>query len=97
MIVVRGINVFPVMVAAVLNGYGALSGGYRIRLDHPPPYDVLPVEAELAVESTEPPNLAEHIETDIKRHIGMTARVRLLAAGSLPRTEGKTRHVIRGC
>lgn len=95
MIVVRGINVFPVMVAAVLNRCDELSGDYRIRLDRPPPYDVLPVEAELAVEGTGPLNLAERIAADIKRHIGVTARVRLLTAGSLPRTEGKTRHVIR--
>ncbi|MDZ7839885.1 MAG: phenylacetate--CoA ligase family protein [Gammaproteobacteria bacterium] len=95
MIVVRGINVFPVMVASVLNGYSALSGDYRIRLTQPPPYDVLPVEAELANASMDASSQAEHIEADIKRHIGVTARVRILPAGSLPRTEGKTRHVIR--
>lgn len=95
MIVVRGINVFPVMVASVLNGYSELSGGYRIRLTRKPPYDVLPVEAELAGGSTGTSGLAERIEGDIKRHIGVTARVSLLPAESLPRTEGKTRHLIR--
>lgn len=95
MIVVRGINVFPVMVASVLNGYSELSGGYRIRLAQPPPHDVLPVEAELAGAPDDAAGLAGHIEAAIKRHIGVTARVRLLPADSLPRTEGKTRHVIR--
>lgn len=95
MIVVRGINVFPVMVASVLNGHSALTGAYRIRLTQPPPYDVLPVDAELVDTSMDTAGLAEHIEGDIKRHIGVTARVRLLPAGTLPRTEGKTRHVIR--
>lgn len=95
MIVVRGINVFPVMVASVLNAFDPLSGIYRIRLDRPPPYDVLPVEAELAGVDTDAGELAAAIEADIKRHIGVTAQVTLLPAGSLPRTEGKTRHVIR--
>lgn len=95
MIVVRGINVFPVMVASVLNGYSELSGDYRIRLAQPPPHHVLPVEAELAGAPDAAAGLAGHIEADIKRRIGVTATVRLLPADSLPRTEGKTRHVIR--
>ncbi|HSH43131.1 MAG TPA: hypothetical protein VK973_13475, partial [Arenicellales bacterium] len=95
MIVVRGINVFPVMVAAVLNRYDVLSGNYRIRLTQPPPYDFLPVEAELSAAQDQAPDVSEHIESDIKRHIGVTARVRLLPAGSLPPTEGKTRHLVR--
>lgn len=95
MVVIRGINVFPVMVAGVINAYAEASGNYRVRLSHPPPYDVLPVEVELAPESGEAPQLSEHIERDIKRRIGVTARVTVLPPDSLPRTEGKTRHVIR--
>jgi phenylacetate-CoA ligase len=48
MVVVRGINVFPTQVAAVLNCDDTLSGEYRIVLDGAGPYDALPVEAELA-------------------------------------------------
>lgn len=95
MVVVRGINVFPVMVAGVVNQYAELSGSYQIRLSGPPPYDVLPVEVELAAEGATPDELGARIEQAIKRHIGVTARVRILAANSLPRSEGKTKHVIR--
>lgn len=95
MVVIRGINVFPVMVAGIVSGRESLSGNYRIHLTQPPPYDVLPVEAELAGGGAGAPDLAERIERDIKRHIGVTARVTLLPADSLPRTEGKTRHVVR--
>lgn len=95
MIVVRGINVFPVMVASVLHGFGELSGNYRIRLTRPPPHDVLPVEAELAGPPADASGLAGYVEKDIKRHIGVTARVKLIPAGSLPPTEGKTTHVLR--
>ena len=48
MVVVRGLNLFPTMVAAVINEFSALSGDYRITLDQPPPYDALPVSVELA-------------------------------------------------
>lgn len=97
MVVVRGINVFPAQVAAVLNRDGALSGEYRIVLDGPGPYDALPVEAELADTPVGPPaeRLAETLAVAIKRELGITARVALLPFGALPRTEGKTRRVIR--
>ncbi len=48
MVVVRGLNMFPAMVQGVVNQFRELSGEYRIVLDAPPPYDVLPIEAELA-------------------------------------------------
>jgi len=95
MVVVRGLNVFPTMVSAVLTGFAELSGEYRIRLSGPGPYDRLPVEAELAAPGPARPGLAREIEAAIKRDIGATAAVSLLPAGSLPRTEGKTRRVIR--
>jgi phenylacetate-CoA ligase len=97
MVVVRGINAFPTQVAAVINRHDGLSGEYRIVLSGPGPYDWLPVEAELAepLADAEPPGLAEAITAAIKRELGMMARVTLLPFGALPRTEGKTRRVVR--
>ena len=95
MVVVRGLNAFPAQVAAVLNREPALSGEYRIVLDGPGPYDALPVEAELAEGISGAGALAEQVAGQIKRALGLTARVTLLPFGALPRTEGKTRRVIR--
>lgn len=95
MVVVRGINAFPAQVAAVLTREKALSGEYRIVLDGPPPYDALPVEAELAEGLQADAGLAETVSAAIKRALGLTATVRLLPFGALPRTEGKTRRLIR--
>jgi phenylacetate-CoA ligase len=92
MVVVRGLNAFPAQVAAVLTAIPALSGEYRILLQGAGPYDRLPVEAELAAGATAE---AAAVEQAIKRALGMTARVTLLPFGSLPRTDGKTRRVIR--
>jgi phenylacetate-CoA ligase len=94
MVVVRGINVFPTQIAAVLNSFAALSGEYRITLEGRGPYDALPVEAELAEEGRGD-DLAKTIGQRIKRDIGVTARITVLPFNSLPRNEGKTRRVIR--
>lgn len=95
MVVVRGINAFPTQVAAVIEQFAGLSGEYRIMLDGPGPYDVLPVEAEIAAGRKIEDGLADVVEARIKREIGVTARVTLLPFGTLPRTEGKTRRVVR--
>lgn len=95
MVVVRGLNVFPTMVSAALTGFRELSGEYRIMLSGSGPYDQLPVQAELAAGGPVRDGLAGEIEAAVKRDIGATAKVVLVPANSLPRTEGKTRRVIR--
>jgi phenylacetate-CoA ligase len=96
MVVVRGLNAFPAQVAAVLNRIEALSGEYRILLEGPPPYDFLPIEAELAQGLSDTPfGLAAQVAEAVKRDLGLTVRVALLPFGALPRTEGKTRRLIR--
>ena len=95
MIVVRGLNMFPTMVAAVVNGFSELTGDYRIVLDHPAPYDVLPVHVEMAEGIAQSAGLSQAIEAEFKRVLGATARLTLLPKGSFEVTEGKTRRVIR--
>jgi phenylacetate-CoA ligase len=95
MVVVRGLNMFPTMVAAVLTGFAELSGDYRIVLDTPPPYDSLPVQAELAKGAQDDGTLAARVEAALKVQLGATARVTILPAGHFPVTEGKTARVIR--
>lgn len=96
MVVVRGINVFPSMIAAVLAEIPELSGDYRIMLDGPPPHDVLPVHAEVARDAPAAPDLGNLVAAAIKARLGVTARVSLRAPGAFPLTEGKTRRVLRG-
>ncbi|KEO50956.1 phenylacetate--CoA ligase family protein [Thioclava pacifica] len=95
MVVVRGLNMFPSMVAAVLNELAELSGDYRIMLDAPPPHDTLPVQAELAEGVPASEALRHKVEHAIKTRLGASATVTLCPAHSFPRTEGKTKRVIR--
>ncbi|MGQ3031641.1 MAG: phenylacetate--CoA ligase family protein, partial [Ferrovibrionaceae bacterium] len=90
MVVVRGINVFPTMVADILNAIPGLNGEYRIRLAGNGPYDRLPVEVEGAG-----PASADEVARRLQQALRVTAVVTMLPIGALPRTAGKTRRVIR--
>jgi phenylacetate-CoA ligase len=66
-------------------------------LDGAGPYDALPIEAEVAeaMGDSVTDGLADAVAANVKRDLGVTARVRLLPFGTLPRTDGKTRRVLR--
>jgi len=95
MVVVRGLNMFPTMVAAVVTSFKEMSGDYRIVLDAPPPYDVLPVVVELAEGVQDDDMLSLRLEKRFKQELGATIRVKTVPYGTFPRTEGKTKRVIR--
>jgi phenylacetate-CoA ligase len=95
MVVVRGVNVFPSMVAAVVNGFAELSGNYRIVLENKPPYDLLPISVELTAAVNNQQGLADRIEKAIKKALGASARITILPPDSFELTEGKTKRVVR--
>lgn len=100
MIVVRGINIFPTMVAAIISQFDALSGDYRICLDGPPPYDSLPIQVEFSAQTKtlskdEQQALTKQIEQLFKQQLGASAQISLLPANSFPTTAGKTQRIIR--
>ncbi len=96
MVVVRGVNVFPTSVAALVTADPDLSGEYRIRLKGPGPYDRLPLDVEQArASSASLDDVRARVEELARRDLRVTADVAVLPYGSLPRTEGKTRRVIR--
>jgi phenylacetate-CoA ligase len=90
---VRGVNVFPGAVRAVIAERADLaSGQFRIHLRGPGPYDRI----ELSVEAAKPlpperwPEAAATLAEAIKRQLRAGAAVSMVAFGSLPRTAGKT-------
>lgn len=95
MIVVRGVNVYPTAVRGVINSFSELSGEFRIRLRGAGPYDRICVEAELATQDSETMQLQKRVENEIKQTVRASAQVELFPARSFPRTEGKTKRVIR--
>lgn len=96
MVVVRGVNVFPTSVAALVLSEAALSGEYLIVLTGPGPYDVLPLRVERAADSVESGDaIADRLAARARADLRVTAHIEVVPHGSLPRTEGKTRRVVR--
>jgi phenylacetate-CoA ligase len=96
MVVIRGVNVFPTSVAAVLQSDSDLSGEYRIVLTGPGPYDRLPLEVELAAGTeSSSQDVKERLHDRVRQDLRVTAEVTVQPYGALPRTDGKTKRVIR--
>ena len=83
------------MVAAAVNACPELNGEYRIRLTHPPPYDRLPLEVELLHDQVPNDNLCETIRQRLADTLRLGLALTLLPSGTLERTEGKTRRLIK--
>lgn len=90
---VRGINIFPSMIRQVLEERPDLSSGqFRIVLRGDGPYDRVEVRAEAAepLSADRWDEASSTLADLIRKQIGATAVVELIALGSLPRTAGKT-------
>jgi len=99
MFIVRGINVFPLAVASIIDEFRPqLSGEFRIVLDEAPPLVAPPrvlVEAGVDATADQWPALAEALTARIRAVLVFTPRVEILPAGAFPPTEQKARRVIR--
>ena len=96
MVVVRGVNVFPTSVAALVTADSALSGEYRNVLRGDGPSDRLPLEVERARDAHDSADaIRARVESAARADLRVTAEVSVLDFGTLPRTEGKTRRVMR--
>jgi len=97
MLVVRGVNVFPTEIEAVLLGDDRVSPHYLVvedRRDAARPE--LRIAIEAVAESVDAAGLVGDLDAALRERLGITCVVRVLAAGSVPRTEvGKARRFAR--
>jgi phenylacetate-CoA ligase len=93
MLIIRGVNVYPSQVEAVLVGLPGISPHYQLVLTHEGALDAITIEVELApaAASASPPvaRLAADVRHHIKTMIGLTCEVVLKAPGEVPRSQGK--------
>ncbi|MFC4856804.1 phenylacetate--CoA ligase family protein [Actinophytocola glycyrrhizae] len=94
MLVVRGVNVFPTEIEAVLLADGRVSPHYLVVEDR---RSAARPELWVAVEQTGgDASLAADLDTALRERLGITCVVRVVAAGSVPRTEvGKAKRFVR--
>jgi len=94
MLIIKGINIFPSDVEALVRGDDRHTGEYRLVVERLGHLDQLTVELERAHGSSEPDDdLAERFVRRLKALTGVSARVAVLPAGSLPRATHKAKRV----
>ncbi|MHA1762887.1 MAG: phenylacetate--CoA ligase family protein, partial [Promethearchaeota archaeon] len=98
MLIVRGINVFPSQIEAALMEIPGVAGYYQIIIDRDI-IDSLLVKVELSEKTFSDKMSAlekfqKEIENKLYNVLQVKANVELVGPGTLPRTEGKAKHVI---
>ena len=98
MFIVKGVNVFPLSVQAILMSLSPrVTGEFKVVLDRPPPLDY-PVPISVEVERDLPPanqeDLAREVTARLQVELNFSALVHLVPPGSIA-GEGKARRVIR--
>lgn len=93
MLIIRGVNVYPSQIEAVLVGFPGLAPHYQIVLTREGPLDAMTVDVELApgvsLSNTERERKAQAVVHHIKSLIGVTCDVVIKAEGEVPRSQGK--------
>ena len=98
MLVVRGVNVFPSQIEAVLMGVKETSAHYMLVVDRVNSQDKLTVQVELKDDvdindADKLEKLAAYIKTQIKQTLLISAKVELLPPKSIARSEGKAKRI----
>jgi phenylacetate-CoA ligase len=100
MLIIRGVNVFPSQIEAVLAQEKRLAPHYVLELRRQDRLDELDVVVETrpgaggqltAAELAELERKAEHL---IKVYVGVTTRVRVVEPGTVERSQGKAKRVV---
>jgi phenylacetate-CoA ligase len=94
MLIIRGVNIFPSDVEALVRKDHDLSGEYRLVVERHDHLDSLTVEVEARHGVNLPPeDLAARLKRQIKAVTGVGANVSLLPPDSLPRATHKAKRV----
>jgi phenylacetate-CoA ligase len=100
MLIIRGVNLFPSQIEAVLGREQKLAPHYLLEVRRPHNLDELDVLVEMRPEfssklsSEEISALEQKAESLIKGYVGISATVRVLEPGTIERSQGKAKRVI---
>ena len=98
MFIIKGVNVYPMQVEAVLMGFGRVGNNYLIVLEDDGEGARMTLQVELAAQahglsSEERAGLARKLAGRLRDEILLTPRVEVLDPGSLPVAQGKAERV----
>ena len=98
MMVLRGVNIFPIQIEKILMNFKELASNYLITLNTDEQNDNMTVEVELEELFTDDfarlQQLKKEITRQLKDEILLTPIVKLVPKGSLPVSEGKAVRVV---
>jgi phenylacetate-CoA ligase len=83
MLIIRGVNVYPSQIEAVLLGLPGIEPHYQLVLERRGSMDELTIEVEGQ------PEAAERVQHHVKSMIGISAAVVVKKPGEVPRSQGK--------
>ena len=92
MMILKGVNIFPIQIETVLMQFEELGTDYLITLTNEEANDLMTVEVELKEFSDDYPRLqalTREITRQLKDEILLTPVVRLVPKGTLPKQDGK--------
>ena len=93
MIILKGVNIFPIQIETILLQFKELGSDYLITLETAESNDEMTVEVELSQLFTDDygrlQSLTREITRQLKDEILVTPRVKLVPKGALPKSEGK--------
>ena len=98
MMVLRGVNIFPIQIEKILMQFKELASNYLITLTTDEDNDNMTVEVELEELFTDDYQCLLNLEKEIKRRLKdeilLTPHVKLVPKGTLPVSEGKAVRVV---
>lgn len=92
MMILKGVNIFPIQIETVLMQFEELGNNYLITLTNEEANDLMTVEVELNTFCDDYPKLqalTKEITRQLKDEILLTPLVKLVPKGSLPQQDGK--------
>ena len=93
MMIIRGVNVFPSQIEAVLVGIEGVAPHYQIVLTKAGALDAMTVEIEAApgtaIDDAARQRTAGSVSQTIKTRVGVSCEVVIKAPGEVPRSQGK--------
>ncbi len=94
MLIIKGVNIFPSDVEAIVRQDHALSGEYRLIVEREQHLDQLRVEVERAsADASQDGQLAQQFARQLKSLTGVSAQVAILPPDTLPRATHKAKRV----
>ena len=99
MLIIRGVNVFPSQIEAVLLDIDETSPYYMIYVDRVGALDTMDIEVELREgypfdQVRRLQELSKRIKGAVESTLGIAANIRLVPVGTIERSEGKAKHVV---